>query len=315
MTRTPGSEGPDAERDTHLLAALRHAPDAALEPPTSLSTRILAHASAATRGGADGTPRSWRHTLADWLAPRAPWAAAFGTIAAATLVGVLWSSRQPPADEDGALQPSKLGDAAATLAERATSKPSAPMPQAPEPPAAATLPKVADAPVPAITRNATPAPPPAQATAEPAPREQRLRKVSPEAQNNAALADQTSLRQSRGAAFAAAADPSTRLDAALRSAAPDAAVWRHAGRVHAHGGEQRLWWSQVGDATQGRWLAVSEMRGDLPPAWMVLSIGGERTAAFWFVGDVLWLRDRAGVWRVPVSAEQRRAWEAAPQRW
>jgi hypothetical protein len=66
---------------------------------------------------------------------------------------------------------------------------------------------------------------------------------------------------------------------------------------------------------QGRWQAVTDVRGDLPPAWMVLSIGGERVAAFWFVGDMLWLRDGAGVWRVPVSVEQRRAWLAAPERW
>jgi outer membrane biosynthesis protein TonB len=314
MTSTPGNGGPDAERDAHLLAALRHAPDAALEPPTSLSTRILAHASAATRGGASSASRPWRTTLASrlaqWLAPRAPWAAAFGTIAAATLVGVLWSGRHPPA-EDGVPQSSAPNDVAATLAERAVPNPSAPTPSAPTPPAAAPTPKTADAPAPAITRKATPAP----AVAPPAPPEQRARRASPEAQSNAAPTEQASPRQSGGTALATTSDPSTRLDAALRSAAPDAAVWRHAGRVHAHGGEQRLWWSQVGDATQGRWQAVSDVRGDLPSAWMVLSIGGERTAAFWFVGDVLWLRDRAGVWRVPVSAEQRRAWEAAPQRW
>jgi type IV secretory pathway VirB10-like protein len=294
MTSVPRADGTDAERDAVLLAALRHAPDAALEPPTAVSTRILAQASAAARGSASGTSRPWRRTsatgLAGWLAPRAPWAAALGTIAAATLVGVLWSSRQPEVEDSGA--PPAPGAA-----------PTAPPAQPPAPAApTAAAPQAADA-----------APPPAP----------RARMASPEVQRNAAAAekalppsaDAAAPRESRSAALAASADPSVRLDAALRAAALDAAVWRHAGRVHAHGSEQRLWWSQVGDATQGRWQAVTEARGDLPPGWIVLSIGGERTAAFWFVGDVLWLRDRAGVWRVPVGAEQRRAWQTAPQRW
>jgi hypothetical protein len=320
MTSVPRADGTDAERDAVLLAALRHAPDAALEPPTAVSTRILAQASAAARGSASGTSRPWRRTsatgLAGWLAPRAPWAAAFGTIAAATLVGVLWSSRQPEVEDSGA-------------PPAPSAAPTAPPAQPPAPAApTAAAPQAADAAPPQTDRNAdlfayrsapstpaaSPAPPP------PAP---RARMASPEVQRNAAAAekalppsaDAAVPRESRSATLAATADPSARLDAALRAAALDAAVWRHAGRVHAHGSEQRLWWSQVGDATQGRWQAVTEARGDLPPAWIVLSIGGERTAAFWFVGDVLWLRDRAGVWRVPVGAEQRRAWQTAPQRW
>jgi hypothetical protein len=82
------------DRDAHLLAALRHAPDASLEPPSSVSTRILAQAYASTqgRGGAAARPGGpWRERLQRLFAPRAPWAAAFGTLAVATLVGVLWS--------------------------------------------------------------------------------------------------------------------------------------------------------------------------------------------------------------------------------
>jgi hypothetical protein len=313
MTSMQSSDGQDAERDAVLLVALRHAPDAEMEPPTSVSTRILAQASAATRGSANAASRSWRETLAGWFAPRAPWAAAFGTVAAATLAGVLWSSRQLPAEDTAAATPP---------ASEAIAAPASP--PIPNPPSVDTPPKpAADAPAPARARavspeaqsNAVPAekarPPPADAgapatAAAPRPSAAEAARRSPLA---------SMLRDPRGDAPAAASDPSVRLDAALRAAAIDAAVWRHAGRVHAHGSEQRLWWSQVGDATQGRWQAANEVRGDLPSAWMVLSIAGERTAAFWFVGDMLWLRDRAGVWRVPVSAEQRRTWQAAPQRW
>jgi hypothetical protein len=314
----PGTDDAgDAERDARLLAALRHAPDAGVEPPPSLSTRILAQAQAATRTRA---ARPWRERWGQVFAPRAPWAAAFGTLAVATLVGVLWSGREPAPLEDTA--PPVPANAPAVL-EKSKADPAAPantVAPAPAEPAPAPAPRAAPVPAaPAPARieqrpraaapEATaprPAPPPAAADPQPAP-------PPGAAAAEAAAAPRDAARV--GGALAGRADPSTRLDAALAAPALDAVVWRHAGRIHAHGGEQRLWWSQVGDATQGRWQAVTDLQGDLPPAWMVLSIGGERVAAFWFVGDMLWLRDRSGVWRVPVRAEQRRAWEAAAQRW
>jgi hypothetical protein len=322
----------DAERDARLLAALRHAPDAGVEPPPSLSTRILAQAQAATRTRA---ARPWRERWGQVFAPRAPWAAAFGTIAVATLVGVLWSGREPPPLEDTA--PPVPANAPAVL-EKSKADPAAPantVAPAPAEPAPAPTPRVAPVPpAPAPARieqrpraaapeaaaprlapppaaaDPQPAPPPGAAAAEAAAGPARAERPSPPTDADAAPRE-----AARVGALAGRSDPSARLDAALAAPALDAAVWRHAGRVHAHGGEQRLWWSQVGDATQGRWQAVTDLRGDLPPAWMVLSIGGERVAALWFVGDMLWLRDRFGVWRVPVRPEQRRAWEAAAQRW
>jgi hypothetical protein len=350
----------DAERDARLLAALRHAPDAALEPPLSVSERILAQAHAATQRGATAAMPPWREWLSRTFAPRAPWAAAFGTIAVATLVGLLWSGREPPAFGDSTVPVSTAtGSAAAPAALEKASM--APSPVAAEPPAAAAAPrtpavpappakrqgaKVADAPAleraeqspraalpefleraksavpPAATADASkspaaaaPLPPqaPPAAAAEGLPSDARAER--PALSTNAAGGAAAALREGRVGTLVGRADPSVRVDRALAAAALDAAVWRHDGRIHAHGGEQRLWWSQVGDATQGRWQAATDLSGDLPPAWMVLSIGGERVAAFWFVGDVLWLRDAAGVWRVPVSPAQRRAWLAAPQRW
>jgi hypothetical protein len=326
-------DGDDAERDERLLAALRHAPDAGVEPPPSLSTRILAQAQAATqmRGS-----RPWRERWGQAFGPRAPWAAAFGTIAVATLVGVLWSGREPAPVEDRA--PLAPANAPAAL-ENSKPEPAVPpssVAPAPAGPAPATKPRAAPEPeapaparieqrqhaaVPAAGAQARRAPPPADASPPPVP---PTAEAPSEAAAGPARAERpppsTDAKAARGDAMrvgvrAARSDPSTRLDAALAAPAPDAVVWRHAGRIHAHGGEQRLWWSQVGDATQGRWQAVTDVQGDLPPAWMVLSIGGERVAAFWFVGDMLWLRDTTGVWRVPVSSAQRRAWEAAAQRW
>jgi hypothetical protein len=82
----------DDSRDAHLLAALRHAPDRDALPPREVSERILAAARAAVR------PAPWWTRVGAWLTqPQA--AAAFGTLAVASLVGILWSTREPPAVE------------------------------------------------------------------------------------------------------------------------------------------------------------------------------------------------------------------------
>jgi hypothetical protein len=332
MTTAHDDDGEQA-RDARLLAALRHAPDAALEPPAAVSTRILAQAAAAAQK--QHAP-SWRARWAQAWAPRTPWAAAFGTLAVATLVGVLWSGRDAPTDDSPPPAPSADAVAPPEVLQNKSElppRPPPPEPAAPAAPAAAKrqAPPPAEAPAavrgaerrqraasPEVAPPARAAPPATAASPQPAPpaaasaeaADSASRSERPAVSANAAPRETT-----RAGALVGRSDPSMRLDAALAAPGLDAAVWRHGGRIHAHGGEQRLWWSQVGDATQGRWQAVTEVRGDLPPAWMVLSIGGERVAAFWFVGDVLWLRDGSGVWRVPVSAEQRRAWQAAPQRW
>ena len=87
----------DAPRDAHLLAALRHAPDRDLLPPERLSAAILGEAEAAVRSrrarAADATS-GWRAAWSRFWQP-APMAA-FGTIAMATLIGVMWGGRDVP---------------------------------------------------------------------------------------------------------------------------------------------------------------------------------------------------------------------------
>lgn len=80
-------------RDPHLLAALRHAPDRDALPPPELSARILAAARDAVRPLPAASPWSW---FANWLTqPQV--GAAFATLALATLLGVMWSTHEPPA--------------------------------------------------------------------------------------------------------------------------------------------------------------------------------------------------------------------------
>jgi hypothetical protein len=79
--------------DPHLLAALRHAPDRDAEPPPQVTARILAAARDAVRPPVPSAP-SWQR-LAAWFA-RPQVGAAFATLAVATLVGVMWSTHEPP---------------------------------------------------------------------------------------------------------------------------------------------------------------------------------------------------------------------------
>lgn len=122
---------PDDPRDAHLLAALRHAPDRDLVPPAELSATILSAAHAAVRAAArtpPPRPSAWRRWAA-WIAqPQA--SAAFGTLAVAVLVGLLWSTREPPVGEPQApaVPPAASGttvaDAAPTPAREAGPSPS-----------------------------------------------------------------------------------------------------------------------------------------------------------------------------------------------
>jgi len=81
----------DPDRDDYLREALRHAPDAQVQPPTALSALILNEARTKAR---DAKPpaRPARIPLLglwDWLA-RPSVAAGFAGLMAATLVGVMW---------------------------------------------------------------------------------------------------------------------------------------------------------------------------------------------------------------------------------
>jgi hypothetical protein len=130
----------------------------------------------------------------------------------------------------------------------------------------------------------------------------------------AELATRSAAAADRLGAAARSADPIVRLDAAL-AARPDEVSWRHALRTHFHEAPQRRWWAQLRDETRGRWRAVPESRRESVPPWVTASVGGQRVAIFWFEGDALWLRDDAGLWRVPATAAQQRAWQAGLVTW
>ena len=84
----------DDSRDAHLLAALRHAPDRDVAPPAQLSAAILGQARQAARAKPGAAPSRWRALWAGLWQP-APMAA-FGTLAMATLIGVMWQGQKVP---------------------------------------------------------------------------------------------------------------------------------------------------------------------------------------------------------------------------
>ncbi|MEO8151574.1 MAG: hypothetical protein ABI605_00790 [Rhizobacter sp.] len=100
------------ERDAHLREALRHAPDAQLQPPPALSALILSEAHAKARDGAVPTrpPRSAVAAVWSWLA-RPSVATGFAGVMVATLVGVMWWDQ--PMDE---AQPRRPGPATTAAA-------------------------------------------------------------------------------------------------------------------------------------------------------------------------------------------------------
>jgi hypothetical protein len=124
MTR----QRPDDEpRDAHLVAALRHAPDHDVTPPARVTAAILGHAQQAVRAPQSGA-LAWRDSLRSAFArlwQPAPMAA-FGTLALATLIGVLWGGREWP-DATPSLRPDQ---AAAPLRDDTAAGKAAPAPAA-----------------------------------------------------------------------------------------------------------------------------------------------------------------------------------------
>lgn len=102
----------DVARDAHLRAALRHAPDAQVEPPAALDAAILR----AARGAATAPRPSaswWSRLRAAWTsrgrdapAPRpllAPWAGGLAAVVVATAATLLWWDEPvPPVRGDAA---------------------------------------------------------------------------------------------------------------------------------------------------------------------------------------------------------------------
>ncbi len=93
MSPSPNHDDP---RDAHLLAALRHAPDRDVVPPAPLSAAILGHARQAVQvPKARAVGLDALRAVLDRLWQPAPMAA-FGTLAMATLIGVMWGGHDVP---------------------------------------------------------------------------------------------------------------------------------------------------------------------------------------------------------------------------
>jgi hypothetical protein len=163
MSQTPTPD--DDPRDAHLLAALRHAPDRDLAPPPQLSAAILEHAQHALQIRRARVPR-WQAAWACLWQP-APMAA-FGTVAMATLIGVLWSGQEipdatPSLRSAPAAAPAPVHAPAAAPLEAPTATPRATRP--PPPPNPRPLGRTADSP--------EPLPPPSPQPHPPAPARER----------------------------------------------------------------------------------------------------------------------------------------------
>ena len=338
------SHTPDDDRDAHLLAALRHAPDRDVKPPADVSAAILGRAQEAVqppRARGANWPAGWR-TAIDRLSRPAPMAA-FGTVATATLIGVMWSGQSPP-DATPSLRPETMAAAPAAAPASTDTLPSAQRKSAPA--AAQTNPSVAspgphsaaealpkragpEVLVAADSMAAQPQPAPPAPRIAAAPRQDAQR--GPVAQDAAAksMADAApapptarlraeSNAAAMGAAAPAAASPLTApsidLEAAVRSD-PARVRWQVAGgRMAAHGPAQRDWWAALARATQGRWQAAT---GSGPAgAQVTLTIDGAARGSLAFEpGAVVWREPGGLAWRAPMAADTLREWQEAMARW
>ena len=95
----------DDPRDAHLLAALRHAPDRDVVPPAQLTAAILGQARRAVRRRGARAWRDGMRAALERLWQPAPMAA-FGTLALATLIGVMWRDQEWP-DATPSLRPER----------------------------------------------------------------------------------------------------------------------------------------------------------------------------------------------------------------
>jgi len=121
----------DQERDMHLREALRHAPDAQVQPPPSLSALILSEARAKARD-TTAPAKPARHPLLalwDWFA-RPSVATGFAGLMVATLVGVMWWDQ--PMNEALPQRPAPAAAPAETAPSVATPPVAPPAASAPE---------------------------------------------------------------------------------------------------------------------------------------------------------------------------------------
>jgi hypothetical protein len=165
----------EEQRDAHLREALRHAPDARLQPPPGLSELILKEARAKARDTSTpvGAPRHPLLGIWDWLA-RPSVATGFAGVMVATLVGLMWWDQ--PMDEalPRAPVPTAAPAPAPQQAPAATAAPAAPAPavEAERTPPPATVRRAVEADKADARQRKKEAPPPAAAKPA-APAEQR----------------------------------------------------------------------------------------------------------------------------------------------
>jgi hypothetical protein len=344
------NDSKDDPRDAHLLAALRHAPDRDALPPREVSARILAAARAAVR---PARLAPWWQRVGAWLVqPHV--AASFGTLAVASIVGLMWSTREPPVVEP-ALRQNAAEQAAATSAVASAAAPSEfraerdlmtqTPPATPAPKPEAVLRRAKEAKAPVAKSNARPTAAPsrepvadsvaagrvaaAPVAAPPVERLEEARGADAAVTADTAKASrprvaaasmpalESSSRQTLAAAGNAAAttDPLARIDALL--AAGDA-TWSNAGRTLPHGPAQAAWWSQLRRATGRAWQPAPSTRADVAPASLLtLLVAGQGIASIDLAADsVQWCAaDRSACWRVPITRAQSEAWIAEVARW
>jgi hypothetical protein len=156
---------PEKLRDARLAHALKHMPDAHMQPNSQTRSAVLqeaARALASTRPAVPGSVlRRWWHALAGQPGRRVPWSAAFASLAIVSFITVLWYGREVPdaaPENSPVVRPQAADDTA--VARSAPGK---------EVKAPATV--VAQAPVRAEARPAAPsaAPPERRLAQSPAP--------------------------------------------------------------------------------------------------------------------------------------------------
>ncbi len=315
----------DDLRDAHLLAALRHAPDRDVTPPAHVSAAILGHARQAVRAPKAHAP-AWPGSLRavfDRLWQPAPMAA-FGTLAMATLIGVLWGGQDAP-DATPSLRSVPAAAAPPPASAAASIAVTPVVPEAARSDAkGVTAAPTSKATVAAPPVPATPAPAPsvtAAAAAEVPPPREALGKSPADAMPAAASARSEAAPPAIGAVARAAAAPlasvSAEIDAAANSE-PARVRWRVvAQRVVTHDAAQRDWWSTLVRSTQERWqpAALGAATGAEAPPLTLLIDGATRGQISFEPQAVVWRDANGTVWRAPMAPEALRGLQEAIAGW
>ena len=271
------------EHDAWLREALRHAPDAQIEPPASLSEAILREARAKVRDAPARTtrPTSWWR----WLT-RPQVAVGFASLMVAVLVGLMW--REGPPEEPA---PMALPSAPVPAAPVATPPP-APEVRAEAKTAPALKPKAAAPRQRVAPEAAPPAPTPAPPALAAAPAPQAQRRAATLAQERA---DNVPSAMAGALADARSASPIESLRRTIASE-PQRWTWqRDGGEVQPWNDAIAAWMAQLDAATAAGWQAaaapdrapLAELRllrdGQLLHTWRIDSDGvrwnANRTAA------------------------------------